>query len=169
MIVIEDDNHAALLENGCPPITLLVPENCIYLSGLSKPLSPGLRIAYMLIPPRFVKELEHGLFSQNLKIIREKRELSIHRNRIYRTYFPDAHFSGESYYQWLELPDGLSGQMCEAKLARQGISVFGAERFSVSSQAKHNAVRIATCSPGNDEQLRQGLDAVHAFVTRRRS
>lgn len=50
------------------PITLEAPEQCIYISGLSKPLCPGLRIAYLYVPQQYINPLELGMFSQNLKI-----------------------------------------------------------------------------------------------------
>lgn len=184
LIAIEDDNYAALLEERCLPVTLEAPDHCIYISGLSKPLCPGLRIAYLYIPLHYIAEVEQGIFSQNLKIsslnieiatqiiqsgldkriIEEKRELSVRRNQIYHSYFPDAPMRAESYYQWLELPAHCSCRACEAELARRGVGVFGAERFSAGNQAKSNAIRIATCSAENEKQLGQGLEAVKAYV-----
>ena len=37
------------------------PEHCIYVSGLSKPLCPGLRIAYLYLPDKYVNPMEHRL------------------------------------------------------------------------------------------------------------
>ncbi|MFR9234616.1 MAG: hypothetical protein ACLVLH_17140 [Eisenbergiella massiliensis] len=45
-----------------------------------------------------------------------------------------------------------------------GVSVFGAERFTVGNQGKTNAVRIATCSAKNEEQLRKGLEILLNFI-----
>lgn len=184
LIAIEDDNYAALMENSCKPISLEAPENSIYISGLSKPVCPGLRIAYIKIPSRFEAEVERGTFSQNLKIsslnieiateiiqsgmdlkiMHEKRELAKHRNQIYQGYFPSAPCCAESYYQWLELPPTCSGRICEIELAHQRIGVFGAERFAVGSLAKHNAIRIATCSPQSDELLFKGLESIKKYI-----
>lgn len=188
LIAIEDDNYSALLEEKCPPLTLEAPDHCIFVSGLSKPLCPGIRIAYLYVPPHFMADMERGIFSHNLKIsslnieiatelirsgldqtiIRRKREAAIHRNQIYDSYFPSSHPRMESYYQWLELPARCSGRLCESEMAHRGIGVFGAERFSVGSQARNNAIRIATCSPQNDEELRQGLEAIQEFIKEQR-
>ena len=98
------------------------------------------------------------------KIIQKKRNAAVSRNRIYAGYFPDSKLRMESYYQWLELPAHSTGNLCEAELSRLGVSVFGAERFSVGNQTKANAVRVATCSPENDAQLRQGLEVLRTFI-----
>lgn len=184
LIAIEDDNNSALMEERCRPLTLEAPENCIYISGLSKPLCPGLRIAYLYVPSHYTADIERGIFSHNLKIsslnieiateiirsglshtiINEKRSAAMKRNELYYSVFPGRRRYMESYYQWLELPDTLSGRLCESELAHRGVGVFGAERFSAGTQLKCNAVRIATCSPGSDRELRQGLEAVKQFI-----
>ena len=184
LIAIEDDNNAALMEVKCPPLTLEAQENCIFVSGLSKPLCPGLRIAYLYVPFHYMADMERGIFSHNLKIsslnieiatelirsgldqsiMREKRESALRHNQMYYSYFPAQRQYMESYYQWLELPAGCQGRLCESELAHRGVGVFGAERFSVSSQAKCSAIRIATCSVKNEQELCQGLEIIRQFI-----
>lgn len=184
LIAIEDDNYAALLETPYVPVALEAPENCIYVSGLSKPLCPGLRIAYLYLPQRFALPMEQGMFSQNLKIsslnmeiateiihsgmdrkiIRKKQKAAAKRNQIYASCFPESRVIRESYYQWLQLPESCTGRMCEIELANRGISVFGAERFFCGNRGKADALRIATCSAENENQLREGLEEVKRFI-----
>lgn len=184
LIGIEDDNYAALLETPYVPVTREAPENCIYVSGLSKPLCPGLRIAYLYLPERFIAPMEQGLFSQNLKIsslnmeiateivhsgmdcqiIRKKQRAAAKRNQIYASCFPESRICMASYYQWLTLPASCSGRLCEIELANRGISVFGAERFFCGNTGGANALRIATCSAENEGQLREGLEGVNLFI-----
>lgn len=184
LIAVEDDNYASLMEAPYSPVTLEAPEHCIYVSGLSKPLCPGLRIAYLYLPEQYINPMEQGIFSQNLKIsslnmeiaaeiirsglawkiIQKKRTAAAARNRIYASFFPDSNTCMESYYQWLKLPPHCTGRLCEAELSHQGVSVFGAERFTVGNQTSTNAVRIATCSPKNDDQLYKGLGVLKDFI-----
>lgn len=70
----------------------------------------------------------------------------------------------ESYYQWLYLPPYCAGMVCEMELSRQGINVFGAERFLCGNKGMANAVRIATCSAKDEGQLRKGLESVKDFI-----
>ena len=187
LISIEDDNYAALLETPYSPLALEATEHCIYVSGLSKPLCPGIRIAYLYLPDQYINAMEQGMFSQNLKIsslnmeiaaeiirsglawkiIQKKRAAAAERNQIYASFFPDRELCMESYYQWLELPEHLTGRLCEAELSGRGVSVFGAERFYVGKQLKANAVRVATSSAESDEQLRRGLEVLQNFIRQR--
>jgi DNA-binding transcriptional MocR family regulator len=184
LILLEDDNYSALLTKKLPPLCLEVPEQSLYISGLSKPICPGLRIAYVHAPSKWSPILERGAFSFNLKlssltseiasqviktgladqILLDKRKLSISRNKIYHTIFPKAPYHPISYCQWLTLPRGCTGQDCEKKLMQQGVGVFGAERFAVGNNVSINAIRIATCSPGSEAKLEQGLQLVKKYI-----
>ena len=184
LIAIEDDNYAMLLKKTYVPVALEAPQHVIYVSGLSKPICPGLRIAYLYLPDRFTGPMERGMFSQNLKIsslnmeiaaeiirsgldrriIQKKQRAAVRRNRIFASYFPDSWTCMESYYQWLYLPPYCAGMVCEMELSRQGINVFGAERFLCGNKGMANAVRIATCSAKDEGQLRKGLESVKDFI-----
>lgn len=189
LIAIEDDNYAALLEEPYVPVALEAPAQTIYLSGLSKPLCPGLRIAYLYLPDSFIAPMEQGMFSQNLKIsslnmeiateiirsgldrkiIRRKQKEAAKRNQIYASIFPENPVCQASYYQWLKLPETCNGSLCEIELANQGVSVFGAERFFCGNTGEANALRIATCSAESENQLREGLREVKQFIERQRN
>jgi DNA-binding transcriptional MocR family regulator len=184
LILLEDDNYAALLTKKLPPLCLEVPEQGIYISGLSKPICPGLRIAYVHAPAKWSSVLEKGIFSFTLKlssltseiasqviqtgladqILQDKRKLSMKRNKIYHAVFPRAPYHPISYCQWLTLPPGCTGQACEKTLLQQGVGVFGAERFAVGNNVSINAIRIATCSPDSEAKLEKGLQAVKAYI-----
>ena len=65
---IEDDNYAALLETPYSPLALEAPEHCIYVSGLSKPLCPGIRIAYLYLPDQYINAMEPVSYTHLRKI-----------------------------------------------------------------------------------------------------
>ncbi|MEM9761524.1 MAG: PLP-dependent aminotransferase family protein, partial [Pseudomonadota bacterium] len=48
--IVEDDAYGAIQVNGPPPIAMLAPEITYHVSGLSKSLGAGLRLAYLLLP-----------------------------------------------------------------------------------------------------------------------
>ncbi|MGI6032710.1 MAG: PLP-dependent aminotransferase family protein [Coriobacteriales bacterium] len=184
LIVLEDDNYSALLEGPLDPLVNYLPDSCVYISGFSKPVCSGLRIAYMRVPRRLREKVVHGAVSQNLKIpslnieiatqlvergltasiAKDKRRLSIERNGIFKEVFPESACHDVSFCQWIDLPDGCTGKSCEVALANQGVNVFGAERFAASGDASAAHLRIATCSPSTASELRRGLGLVRSYL-----
>lgn len=50
-----------------PSIHDLIPEPCVYICGVSKSLCPGVRIAYLVFPEQYRKQIFHGIFNINVK------------------------------------------------------------------------------------------------------
>ncbi|MEL7648128.1 MAG: PLP-dependent aminotransferase family protein [Sedimentibacter sp.] len=184
LLVIEDDVFAFMKKNKVTPVCSLLPEQTIYVSGLSKSICAGIRVAYMCFPQKYLSRLEQGCYNVNIKasslnvevvteiiqsglaqkLIQEKYEMAITRNCLYAKYFPSVHCEPESYYQWLQLPEGYSGKFFEDLMESKNINVYGAERFSVGDSAKSNAIRIATCSPATEASLELGLTAIKKAI-----
>ncbi len=184
LIVLEDDNGAAVLGERLSPLSSYAPECCIYLAGLSKAVCSGLRIAYLSVPRQLMDSLQQGALFGYLKVpglnaeiaaelIRtgaardiadSKRVLAESRNDLFSQVFPGVRTVRDSYYQWVELPKGMSGALCEAEAAKRGANVLGAERFSVDRSAASNYVRVATSSPRSDEDLVEGLQILKSAV-----
>lgn len=52
LMLVEDDLYGAYARGlGLPPLAALAPERVFYVNGLSKSLTPGLRVGYLLPPP----------------------------------------------------------------------------------------------------------------------
>src|SRR5258708_35408936 len=50
--IVEDDPYWLLADAPPPPIARFAPEQVYYISTLSKCLTPGLRVAFVLLPDR---------------------------------------------------------------------------------------------------------------------
>lgn len=53
--IVEDDVYSIFAEPNLLPLATLAPERTLYVSGLSKAVSPGLRIGVLAVPPYFVE------------------------------------------------------------------------------------------------------------------
>jgi DNA-binding transcriptional MocR family regulator len=51
VMLVEEDVYGLLRDQAPPPLVTLAPERVLYLTGLSKTVSPGLRIGYLVLPP----------------------------------------------------------------------------------------------------------------------
>lgn len=57
--IVEDDVYSIFATPNLPPLANLAPERTLYVSGLSKSVSPGLRVGMLAVPQRF---LERALY-----------------------------------------------------------------------------------------------------------
>lgn len=181
LITIEDDTYGFINYQNIMPIAALLPDKTIYLHGLSKSLSAGLRIAYLVFPLSFKKYFLNTANNINLKmpllnceiasvliedgiadeIIEKKKLLSYQRNQIYRKYFPETTASNPySFFQWLPLKKQQSGYDYELYASSHNVKVLCSERFGVGNTSNFSALRIATCSPISVDELENGLSII---------
>lgn len=124
IVVLEDDNQAAMLPCRATPLAQRYREGSVYLGGLSKSVCAGLRIAYIYVAPRFVDQVTRSAYNHNLKIpslnieiatrlidsgeadrlARDRLALARRRNKAYHRAFPSLPFDENSLTQWLPLP-----------------------------------------------------------------
>lgn len=185
MILIEDDTYGFIIDDKVSPMAALIPAHTIYLHGISKSLSAGLRIAYLVFPHGFQKTFLNTANNINLKIpllnaeiaseliesgaareiINKKCMLSEERNRLYADYFPEwNHSNPYSFFQWLPLPIGCNGYNFEVQAKNHGVKVLCSDRFAVGNTAQFSAIRIATCSPRTMVELESGLKIIQTLI-----
>lgn len=176
--LIEDDTYGFISDHKISPMATLLPAQTVYLHGISKSLSAGLRIAYLVFPHRFQKAFLNTANNINLKIpllnaeiasaliaggtaheiIKKKCMLSEERNLLYRKYFPGSVSRNPyTFFQWLPLSAGCNGYNFEVQAKNHGVKVLCSERFAVGGTQEFSAVRIATCSPQTIGELETGL------------
>lgn len=178
LICIEDGTYSFLNERPHMPVTALIPERSVYISSVSNSLSPGFRIAFVYMPPDYTEQMINGnsninvmappleaeLVSQLIdsgsaeKMIDEKKEELLIRNKIVDGYFQKYHLYGGacSQFRWLLLPRRWSGRKFEQAAKERGVQVFGNERFIVGKATVAPAVRLAVSTPKSLDHLEQG-------------
>lgn len=186
LICIEDGTYSFLNDSLHTPIAALVPEQTIYISSVSNSLSPGFRIAFVYAPHRFSERLIIGNNSINVmappleaelvsqliisgnaaKIVEEKKTELECRNAMAEQYFPELSLYGSAHsqFRWLLLPEHWSGCEFEAAAKKNGVHVFGSERFSVGKSTNPPAVRLAISTPRTLPLLEQGLSILSEIL-----
>ena len=183
LIIIEDETYAFILEETIPPFATIIPQNTIYINGLSKALSAGLRIAFVCFPMKFKdkitdtaininlntasinaeivsKVIEHGIAEQ---MIKKKREQCILRNAIYNSIFINANKS-QGFFQWLELPSHYKCEEFELYAKEHGIKILGSHHFLVGKQTEKNYIRIALSSILSMKEYTQALQLLNSLL-----
>jgi len=186
LIVVEDAINSCLTEKPLPPIASYAPENVLYISSLSKTVSPGLRLAFIVTPDAFQKQLNVALYNMNItvsplmaelaarmihddvaeKIAQKRRIYTQAQNTIVDRYLDGYSILGEkeSNFRWLILPESFTGQSFELCAYHAGVQVYAAERFAVGKSKPERAVRLAVTAPGSTAQLEKALKIIRNLL-----
>lgn len=182
--IIEDDAYGFLAgDDEPPPLAALAPERTWYARTTSKALTPGLRTAWLMVPPgeeRRAADLIRatvwmapplGAAIASLwvadgtaaRLVADKlREAGVRQDMAARAlpsrWGRRTHPS--SMHLWVDLPKGLRAANAVRKAADAGVRVTAGEAFSVASSP--NAVRLALGRPLRREDL---ADAFERLIT----
>lgn len=191
MILIEDDIHAFLsagiIKDYTGPVSRFLPEQSVYISGTSKPLCSGLRVAYIVFGDRFREQIHSALFNVNVKtssldaeiitelmlsgkageIMSRKRALAGEMNELFYEFFPARRGIGHplSFYRWLPIRDTRRGSEVEKELLDAGIRVYHSDRFLSGPRKDECFLRISLATVQEKERLREGLSILSEHVS----
>ena len=186
MILIEDDIHAFLsagiMDDYRGPLSRFLPEQSVYISGTSKSLCSGLRVAYLVYSDRFRDQILSALFNVNVKtssldaevitelilsgkageITKKKRALAGEMNELFYEFFPEQKGIGHplSFYRWLPIRDKRRGSEVEKDLMNAGIRVYHSDRFLSGPREEQCYLRVSLATVREKERLKEGLSVL---------
>ena len=186
--IVEDDPYWLLADAPPPPIATFAPEQVAYISTLSKCLTPGLRVAFVLIRDahereRFLAALRSfalmappltaalatqwildGSADGLMEGVRKEARL---RHRMARDILAGRYSgAGDGLHVWLELPAYWNPSQLARAAEREGIAVTPAEAFATGSGTV-NAIRISLGSIKDRARLQAGLQRLSHLLARR--
>ncbi|MGE4527133.1 MAG: PLP-dependent aminotransferase family protein [Rhodospirillaceae bacterium] len=180
---IEDGIYAFLADIPLPPLQALAPDRVIYVTSLSKSLSPGLRFGFAVspsavtprlaatahaaatMPPILLARLAADLISGGSAFTAIEAQKTETRTRlaIAREFLPDACPSATVPHLWLALPDPWRAEAFAAEALRRGVAVTPASVFATTRQAPE-CVRVSLTAPRDHAQLRHGLGILRQLL-----
>lgn len=191
--IVEDDPYWLLADAPPPPIATLAPEQVVYTSTLSKCLTPGLRVAFVLIRDPLERErflvalrsfalmvapLSAALATQWIldgsaaDLMAGIRKEARQRHWLARDILAGRYEgSGDGLHVWLELPSYWSSSQLAHAAANEGIAVTPAEAFAAAFETGStgptlpNAIRISLGSTKNRDRLQAGLQRLSKLLT----
>lgn len=186
--IVEDDPYWLLADAPPPPIATLAPERVVYISTLSKCLTPGLRVAFVLIRDphereRFLEALRSfalmvapltaalatqwildGSAAGLLAGVRKEARL---RHRMSRDILAGRYSgAGDGLHVWLALPGYWNAAQLARAAGSEGIAVTPGEAFATGSESV-NAIRICLGSIKDRGRLQAGLQRLSHLLARR--
>jgi len=186
--IVEDDPYWLLADTPPPPIATFAPEQVCYISTLSKCLTPGLRVAFVLLRDpdereRFLVALRSfalmvapltaalatqwildGSADGLMQGVRNEARL---RHRMARDILAGRYSgTGDGLHVWLGLPAYWSAAQLARAADSEGIAVTPAEAFATGSGSV-NAIRISLGSVRDRGRLQAGLQRLSHLLARR--
>src|SRR5471032_2455150 len=186
--IVEDDPYWLLADAPPPPIATFAPEQVTYISTLSKCLTPGLRVAFVLIRDphereRFLAALRSfalmvapltaalatqwildGSANGLLEGVRYEARL---RHRMARDILAGRYSgAGDGLHVWIELLAYWNSSQLARAADSEGIAVTPAEAFATGSVSV-NAIRISLGSIKDRGRLQAGLQRLSHLLARR--
>lgn len=185
--IIEDDPYWLFAEPAPPPLSRFAPDHSYYVATLSKCLTPGLRVAYVVVKDtyerqRFISALRSfALMSAPLTTALAtqwifdgsaqqlfagvKEEARVRHGLASEVLAGRSGVAGAGLHIWLTLP----GYWTSSELARaagaEGLAVTPAEVFGTSA-ATPDAIRISLGSIPDRKRLAAGLHRLSQLLAR---
>ncbi|WP_432458925.1 PLP-dependent aminotransferase family protein [Agarivorans sp. QJM3NY_25] len=190
--VIDDDIYGFLSEDEIKPFYSFAPSQTIYLSSLSKSVSPSLRLGLLVVPKAQRDDYIHLLRTtlwlpspilQELacrmirsgdvdRISQWQKQQAGQRQQLAKQIFAQFDFVDQqlpkhhAFHIWLLLPQGWSSQVFTELMAKQHIRVSADYHFAVVTN-QQPAVRISLMGCRSMTQLKQSLLQIRDGLLRR--
>ena len=185
LTLIEDDPYALLTGETMASLAMLAPERTYHIATVSKCLTPGLRIAYVVTPDddrqdRLVQALRAftlmpaplmiallTLWIRNgtaWSLLEGVREEAAHRIALALSLLPEtvkAHPNG--LHVWQPLPTHWSRHRLIEAAQRQGLGITGADAFHVGGPVP-DAVRISLGAVHPRKALADALQTIAMII-----
>ncbi|MBC7951447.1 MAG: PLP-dependent aminotransferase family protein [Rhodospirillaceae bacterium] len=182
--VIEDGVHRFLNPNAPPPIQVHAPDNCIYLTTLSKSVSPGLRTSFAAVPEALKSRFDAAIgalsLAQPIPLIeaacilidegqafeaadRQRKEAAARIALAVETLGERVRPGSTAYNIWLPLDGTWRSSSFIAEAARQGVSLAPTESFAVG-RPSHDGVRVSVTAPPDRATLVRGLKTLAGLL-----
>ena len=188
MRIIEDDPYWLLSQAPPPPLARLAPENVYYVSTLSKCLTPGLRVAFVLLPDleerqRFLSALgafalmaapltaalaTQWIFDGTAQRLLEgvRQEAQARHALAHQLLAGRPALDAGGLHIWLPLPVYWSSAELARAAVAEGLSVTPAVSFSALPHAP-NAIRVSLGSAKDRKRLAAGLRRLSQLLAKR--
>lgn len=182
--VVENDVFGPLMSDRPPPIASFAKERTIYITGMTKAVIPGLRIAYIAAPTQYAAPIANRHLMANWmatplmaeiatlwledgtvqSLIEWQRDAIRSRQAVVADILDGASYQThpEALHLWLTLPQGHDEQAFVSQARLRGVAIAPSSPFTLSGQSA-GAVRL---SIGVQEpvELRSALAIVSSLL-----
>lgn len=177
--IVEDDPYSRLLDAPPPTLASLAPDRTFHIATLSKCLSPGLRIAYLVCPSAWTERVADALRAAALmpaplmaavatrwvqeggaeRLLAGVRAETRARRAMAARVLPEARGAAESIHVWLPLAEARASERLRLAAQARGVALVTAEAFALEPDHPTGA-RISLGGVGQRGVLERALIAL---------
>lgn len=187
MLVLEDD--ATLEIDGSGTIFERLPEQTFHLTGATRFIAPGLRVAFTVSPRKHLKRLLNAHHRLTIKassldteimselilsgraeqLIVKKIKRAEMMNGIFEKIFPKESRTAKDipFFRTVSLPSTrLNGPEIERELLAHGVRVCHSSRFATSKKPMYSFLRLSVSSIASKDDFKKALNIVKQYICR---
>lgn len=187
ILILEDDIYGNLIPDAPPPIATFAPERTVYITSMSKCVSPTARTGFCVVPdhclPRLLsaaralnwmappldvemmcRAIESGAAAEIRDTIVEEMKA---RHEVVHTAMKGLTYrhQGSALHIWLRLPDQWRPDQVVSLARRAGVSLSPTDIFTASGCPVPQAIRICIGGVRSREILADGLHRVAQLIS----
>ena len=184
LALLEDDVHRRVVDEPPAPLAARAPHRTWFVASLSKAVSAGLRVAYLVPPEESVERASRALWASTWmvpslnaeiaagwiadgtveRVVAAKRAEAAARQALARELLDGSgarvRAQRAGYYLWLELPSPWTSEGFARACRTRGVAVTPSTPFAIGRRATPSAVRVCVGAADDREQLARGLERV---------
>jgi DNA-binding transcriptional MocR family regulator len=189
VLIVEDDAYGFLLRPRAITYYELAPDITIYLTSLSKSISPALRVGYMAVPSQLHRtfrgaaratmsmvspillDVANHLIETGAAEEAASFQTSVAKKRMALTEsILGLTGPGQaSFHFWLKLPPDMPNSAFVASALARGVSVTPGDAFVVDWAQDAGGVRLCLCAEPSEERLVTALNIINDILHSDRS
>ncbi|MEO8667080.1 MAG: PLP-dependent aminotransferase family protein [Bauldia sp.] len=184
VIIVEDDAYGFLVEPRATPYFAIARESSVYLTSLSKPMAPAMRLGYVAAPAALRRRLLVSFRATTVMASPILAELAARmildgeaqamalfqaegaerRQRLADRILGPAGGVRAALHRWLKLPIGLRTASFVADALANDVAVTAGDVFAINSGNDPSGVRICLCAEPDEKRLEGALDVLARLV-----
>lgn len=174
--IIEDDPYSLLMARPLPALATFAPDRTIHVATLSKVLTPGLRIAFVVAPAALAERVAAALRAVSQMpaplmaalaaawirdgtaetVLAAIRREAVARRALAAAALPDAVGAPESLHVWQPLPSSSYADRLRLAARERGLALAAADAFAVGPDFAPG-LRISLGGPTRRASLARAL------------
>jgi DNA-binding transcriptional MocR family regulator len=186
LVLVQDEIQGGLIEDPSPSLATLLPDRVLTIAGLSKILSPGIRIAFLAGTPTRAARLAELVWSSiwmtsplgaelaclwleddtTERVLAARAEEMVTRHALVSRALEGLPYQTRpgAYQVWLPLPERWDNATATTALAKAGVKVSSSEEFRVEGAPAPAALRLSLSATRSHERLESALETIHRVL-----